>query len=165
MTDRAIRLCSAGCYSPDQAKARFLKLLGAPPSAEETEPISDLRVRRVRGRRGGFSNVRQMKSDYRRDLVVLLSTFGCPQVTVVDCLGRAAPVVLGVSVHKKAKVADLLEAARAMLEPPEGEGERLVLTMGDLPLKADRVLDEYSFRAGAPELRAFRCVGSSGLDA
>ena len=50
-----------------------------------------------------------------------------PQVTVIDCVGRVAPVVIGVSVDKKAKAGALIAAARPMLDPPPGPRETFIL--------------------------------------
>ena len=48
----------------------------------------------------------------------------------MDCLGRVTPISIGVTVHKKAKVVELIEAAKAMLQPPfKAEEERALISL------------------------------------
>lgn len=82
-------------------------------------------------------------------------------MTVVDSVGRVAPVVLGVSVNKKAKAGALIAAARSMLEPPPGPRETFVLMQGGSyystkVYKEGEDLPETSFMNGAHPMSLIR---------
>ncbi|KAG1670539.1 hypothetical protein FOA52_015404 [Chlamydomonas sp. UWO 241] len=56
-----------------------------------------------------------------------ISNLRVRKVKVIDCCGRTLPVTVGVQVVKDAKLAQVVEALRAVLQPPPEEGEQLVL--------------------------------------
>ena len=54
-----------------------------------------------------------------------------PQVIVIDCIGSAAPIAIGVTLANRVIASDVIAAARKMLDPPEREEEELVLSQPD----------------------------------
>jgi len=76
-------------------------------------------------------------------------------VIVIDCLGLAAPVAIGVTLGKEVKASDVVQAARQMLDPPERADEDLVLCQDygsvyshDTIFEGKEDLKEYAFSTG-----------------
>ena len=84
-------------------------------------------------------------------------------MTVIDCVGRVAPVIIGVSVDKKMKAGALIAAARPMLDPPPGPRETFILMhdggyYSTRIYKEDADLTEASFENSQSPLLLIRWV-------